>query len=112
MEFLTLKLKGAAHDATGLTAAMDASDFGNLENGGVEIDGFFGIALEPEEGRDFLHAVLLFIFRSQQFGEAVVALRHRGDLIGKRCVDWRNKSREACGNIPALPPVYFYAGPH
>ena len=56
MEFLTLKLKGAAHDATGLTAAMDASDFGNLENGGVE--------------------------------------------------------REACGNIPALPPVYFYAGPH
>jgi hypothetical protein len=81
MEFLALELEGAAHDATGLTAAMDASDFGNLENGGVEIDGFFGIALEPEEGRDFLHAVLLFIFRSQQFGEAVVALRHRGDLI-------------------------------
>jgi hypothetical protein len=36
-------------------------DFGILEDGAIEIHRFFGLAIEPEEGDDFLHGWNFFL---------------------------------------------------
>lgn len=65
-ELLAVDLKRAGHHRSlgagaRVAVAVESLDFGILEDGGVEIHGLFGLAIEPEEGDDFLHGgTLLF----------------------------------------------------
>jgi hypothetical protein len=69
VKFLSLKLKASMQDFAfhalhwgfewAIGIALNLIDFGFIENGGIELHGFFGLFIKPEEGSNFLHDVLL-----------------------------------------------------
>lgn len=64
-EVLAVEGEGNGHDGTGGSVVVfgdgwgrvgGQGDFGVFEGGGVEFDGLLGVAVEPEEGGNFLHS--------------------------------------------------------
>jgi hypothetical protein len=60
---LAVELESAGYNRSlasrpGVFEAMQAEDFGVLEDGNVEVHGLLGVVVEPEEGSNFRHGVL------------------------------------------------------
>src|SRR3954469_13981976 len=60
---LSIELEGDGHDGAGggwaaFRVTMDLENLGIFEDGSVEINGLFGVAVEPQEWGDLLHVRL------------------------------------------------------
>jgi hypothetical protein len=65
-EILSIKLECRGHDRSlrprpCVSTSGEVADAGILEDGDIEIHGFLGIAVEPQEWSDLLHKKLLSV---------------------------------------------------